>query len=204
MQVIERDTIKKLKVVRIKTDVEYFWKERIKSSSDLFEKPNEMYDSKLLQRWLPKLRFRKQKDGDLQVGEEFYMNGVMKYSGTYNAKGQRHGKGIAYKNSDNPYYVHYNNQNDCSDFLGLSELCRCNYENGKLHGVQSYVNQGTYHSRYLYVNDPNATPTYSKKDQFRLVQASKLIPSYIRYGTNNNVGVASEYSICKQNFFESF
>ena len=200
MQVIERDTIKKLKVVRIKTDVEYFWKERIKSSSDLFEKPNEMYDSKLLQRWLPKLRFRKQKDGDLQVGEEFYMNGVMKYSGTYNAKGQRHGKGIAYRQNSSTSYICNNNQNDSGDYLALIELCHCNYEDGELHGFLDWF-CGDHHRLYLWVHDPNVTPTYHDRDQFRLVQANKLFTRE-PFRIDDYLADGFLYRSCHQEFYQ--
>ena len=115
MQVIERDTIKKLIHVKNKSDIEIFWNQRILQSSDLFEKPKDKYNT-----GIPKIRFRKNldtkfrksKEGDLLDGEEFYMNGVMKYSGTYNAKGQRHGKGIAYRQNSSTSYICNNNQND--------------------------------------------------------------------------------------------
>lgn len=155
-------------IVKKRADLQSFWKLRISESKSLFEEPAEYFDKK---KEIPKIRFRKKKlSGDLLQGEEFHKKGSLIYSGTYNLKKQRHGTGTMYQPDINELQ---DNTGGDNRYIGLQEVCRCNYENGELHGTLSF-NKIDFDSQYLFVKNKGLKHSYLKTDKYRLVKGSEV------------------------------
>lgn len=148
-----------------------FFKKLIKDSESLFNKPESFYYKKSE---IPKRRFRKKVNNEnLLIGEEFYSNGALKYTGTYNINKERHGKGTAYspceegvKYPEDGYSTYF--------YIGTKIICDCNYQNGKLHGKLSFTNRN-YDNTQFYMDKADAKSTYFKKDKYKLVKLNDVI-----------------------------